>query len=106
MRNKLFRFKWMAGFLIPVLMMLLIGCSTGPQHYTMADFATVQKIDAHVHVNSVDPAFIDQAKADNFRLLTINTDYSDYPPVRKQQEIAMADLKAYPDRIAYSSTFL
>ncbi len=104
--SKLFRMKRMATIFLSILLLSLVACSTQPDHFSMADFATVQKIDAHVHVNSTDPAFIDQAKADNFRLLTINTDYSDFPPVKTQQEIAVADLKAYPERIAYASTFL
>ena len=36
------------------------------QFYTIDSFKTVEKIDAHVHVETADPAYLEQAKADNF----------------------------------------
>lgn len=83
----------------------LIGCKAGPDHFTMADFARVEKIDAHVHVNSADPAFIDQAGADNFKLLTVNVDYPDFPPIDDQQNCALIHKQNHPDAIAIAATF-
>ncbi len=75
-------------------------------YYTVDDFKIVEKFDAHVHVNTDQPAFIEQAKEDNFRLLTINwDDANDPPPMEVQQKIAIQQLKAFPDRIAYATTF-
>ena len=48
--------------------------SQGTAYYTAADFTAVAKRDAHVHINTTDPSFIEQAKADNFSLITINVD--------------------------------
>ncbi|GAB4362920.1 MAG: hypothetical protein Kow0042_00340 [Calditrichia bacterium] len=84
-------------------LLLLLGCAE--QHYRMADFAAVEKIDAHVHVNSPDPAFLDQAIEDNFKLLSINVDYPDFPPLEKQLEIAVKHLNDHPDRFAFASSF-
>ena len=43
---------------------------------------------------------------DNFRLLTINwDDVNDPPPMEVQQNFALKLLKAFPDRIAYATTF-
>jgi hypothetical protein len=67
-----------------------------PGSFTMDDFATVDKIDVHVHINSADPAMIDQASADHFRLLTINVDYPDFPPIAEQLKIAQADAASRP----------
>ena len=100
-----FSLKRITIILIPILLLLFAACSTQPDHYSMADFATVQKIDVHVHVNSSNPAFLEQAKADNFKLLTINTDYSDFPPIERQREIAIQLKKEYPNRLAFASTF-
>ncbi|MGA2779649.1 MAG: amidohydrolase family protein [Steroidobacteraceae bacterium] len=76
-----------------------------PGSFTMDDFATVDKIDIHVHINSADPAMIDQASADHFRLLTINVDYPDFPPIGEQLKIAQADAASRPAVLAYAATF-
>lgn len=92
--------------LIFVLSLLfIVGCKSGPEYFTMDDFAVVQKIDAHVHVNSVDPAFIDQARSDNFKLLTVNVDYPDFPPIDEQQSLALTYKQNHPDVVAFASTF-
>jgi|HubBroStandDraft_1064217.scaffolds.fasta_scaffold00027_19 hypothetical protein len=71
----------------------------------MADFATVEKVDIHVHINTTDTALIDQAAADNFRLLTINVDYPDFPPLAEQRRVAHALVEAHPERVAYAAAF-
>ena len=41
-----------------------------PKYYTVDDFKSVKKIDAHVHIRKdIDTVFIKQAEEDNFRLL-------------------------------------
>ena len=75
-------------------------------YYTVDDFKSVKKFDAHVHVNTDQAAFIKQAEEDNFRLLTINwDDVNDPPPMEVQQKFAIQQLKAFPGRIAYATTF-
>ncbi len=73
--------------------------------YTMDDFGKADKIDIHCHINSKRPYFLQQAEADNFRILTINTDAFDTVPIEKQQEIALYQMKAFPGRIHYLTTF-
>ena len=46
------------------------ACSIVPRSFTVEDFAAVEKIDVHVHINSTGSALIDEAEADHFRLLT------------------------------------
>ncbi len=76
------------------------------QHYTMNDFKTVEKYDAHVHVDTDHDTFIRQAEEDNFRLITINwDDVNDPPPMEEQQKFALQQIKAFPGRIAYATTF-
>jgi len=86
-------------------------CSTAPRSFaaegtlTVADFAKVEKIDAHVHINTPGSALIDQAVADHFRLLTINVDYPDYPPIAEQARIARELVAQHPGTLAYAATF-
>lgn len=96
-------FKLICFALISAIYLILSGCESKP--YTMQDFGKVKKIDIHVHVNADNSAFLEQAQADNFRILTINVDYPDFPPIEVQQKIAISLKKMYPDRIAYASTF-
>ena len=73
--------------------------------YTADDFKAVEKYDTHVHINSDDTTFIQQAKEDNFRLLTINVNSPDDPAIEEQRSLALRLIKAYPDRLAYATTF-
>ena len=74
--------------------------------YTAADFKTTEKIDTHVHVNTDKAGYLEQAIEDNFRLITINLDdVNEPPPMEAQQNFALHQVKAFPDRIAYATTF-
>ncbi|QEC80396.1 amidohydrolase family protein [Mucilaginibacter ginsenosidivorax] len=78
----------------------------GGQYYTFDDFKKVKKIDSHVHLTEdIDTAFINQAKADNFRMLTINVYSSSGTPIEEQQDYAIKLVKAYPGLVAYATTF-
>jgi len=92
---------------VPVL--LASGaCATTPagsNTYTVADFATVKKFDSHVHVNSSDPAFVDQAKADGFELLSINVDYPAFPSLEDQAAVAHKFHDADPEHFQFATAF-
>ena len=74
-------------------------------YYTLADFQQVDKIDAHVHVHGSAERFMAQALEDNFRLLEINVDYPDFPPIAQQQRDAVSLVQRYPGRVAFAATF-
>jgi predicted TIM-barrel fold metal-dependent hydrolase len=74
-------------------------------YYSMEDFLRVDKIDAHVHVHGAADAFMAQATRDNFRILTINVDYPDFPPLAEQQEAAVSLLHRFPGRVAFAASF-
>lgn len=65
----------------------------------------MEKIDTHIHINSAGLAFLEQAQADDFKILSINVDYSEFPSIKEQGEISIGHLQAYPDHFAYASTF-
>lgn len=90
----------------------LLACAPPTTHaqatasaYGVADFAKVRKFDAHVHVNVEDPAFVDQARADNFELLSINVDYPAFPSLAVQASAAHHFTKLDPSRFHYATTF-
>lgn len=73
--------------------------------YSMGDFARVSKFDAHVHANTEQRAFLEQARADGFQLLTINVDYPVFPSIEDQRAAALALAKADPARLHWAATF-
>lgn len=72
---------------------------------TEADFGTMDKVDIHCHVNMIRPAFMEQAVADNFRILTINTDAPIGVTIKEQEDVAILQIKAFPNHLAYLTTF-
>jgi len=76
-----------------------------PTHYSLEDFQHTDKIDAHVHIHGAAEQFMAQAVSDGFRVLTINVDYPDFPPIDIQQQDAIALRKKYPGRVAFAATF-
>jgi len=98
--------SFLTRFLNPLMLILALATLQGcKSNYTMEDFARVEKIDAHVHLNSPDSAFIEQARADNFKLLAINVDYPDFPPIEDQLSIAVEFRNSFPSIVEFASTF-
>jgi len=75
------------------------------RYYSMSDFAHVEKIDAHVHVHGPADHLMVQVIADHFRILTIDVDYPDYPPIDEQLRDALSLRSRYPGRVAFATTF-
>jgi predicted TIM-barrel fold metal-dependent hydrolase len=70
-----------------------------------ADFKKMGKIDIHCHISVDRFAFMEQAVAENFRILTINTDAFENPTIEQQQAFALKQIKAFPGHLAYLTTF-
>jgi hypothetical protein len=98
------RFAARCGFICSSLIWG-VTCGATPRSSAVDEFASLEKIDVHVHINSTDSALLDQAAADHFRLLTINVDYPDFPPIEEQSRIARALIAAHPALLAYAATF-
>jgi predicted TIM-barrel fold metal-dependent hydrolase len=77
----------------------------GPAPYTMADFAHVPKIDAHVHDNIANDTFLSLARQDNFEILSINVDYPDFPTLAEQSRIAHALEARDPAHFHFAASF-
>ena len=94
----------------PVLLFLAVLCanlsaSAEENYYSMDDFYRVPKADVHMHLHSTDPAFMQEAVKDRFRVLSINVDYADFPPIAEQQRVAEMLQKQYPASLAFAATF-
>lgn len=74
-------------------------------YYSVNDFASVEKFDTHVHLNTYDTPSIKQAEADNIRLLDIVDDRPFGIPMAEQEKIAIEQIKAFPGRVVYATTF-
>jgi predicted TIM-barrel fold metal-dependent hydrolase len=75
------------------------------EHYLPEDFKKVEKIDAHIHVNTIDKSLPEQAVEDNFILISINVDAFDYYTIEQQQEFCLNQHNNYPDRFYYLTSF-
>jgi hypothetical protein len=79
--------------------------ATSATTYGEGDFEHVRKLDAHVHANTDDHAFLDVARRDGFELLSINVDYPDFPALPEQARIAHALQAADPAHFHFATTF-
>ncbi|HEY1129469.1 MAG TPA: hypothetical protein VGF12_08705 [Roseateles sp.] len=73
--------------------------------YTMADYGRVAKIDVHLHLHNPSPAFMAAARHQNFKVLTINVDYPDFPPLEEQQRAAIQLKAKFPRDVAWVASF-
>jgi predicted TIM-barrel fold metal-dependent hydrolase len=92
--------------IIAPLLLVVPGLAFAAASYSAADFDKVAKIDAHLHLHGEDQAgFLRVAARDNFKALTINVDYPDFPPLAQQQRVATALVHAHPQQVAWVATF-
>jgi predicted TIM-barrel fold metal-dependent hydrolase len=94
----------MKNLTILSLFLLLAGCTN--KYYSADDFTSVLKIDSHIHINSDDSAFEDQAAADNFLLITLGVDHSDSAGIRNQFSYAVSSVNKHPGKVFFGPTFL
>ena len=85
---------------------ILTFCSCSEQYYSIDEFDKIVKIDAHVHIRTEKDTFIDQAKRDNFRLFTINTDSrASFDDIREQFHYSVIQTGKHPDEVRFAATF-
>lgn len=98
--------KYLYFGLIPFLV-LMQSCAENQnsEYYSQDDYAAVEKYDAHVHINSFNPAFLEFARKSNFRVLSLNVAAPEYVPIEMQQDFVSKHQEKYPDRLAYTTSF-
>ncbi|MCW3118030.1 MAG: hydrolase, partial [Chitinophagaceae bacterium] len=90
------------------VMFILSSCSSTTddvtKFYSLDDFSRIKKIDVHAHINTTNPAIIEQAKSDKVVLISVNVEVPETPIDSQQYYILQQRLK-FPDDIYYVSTF-
>ncbi|MBL7872298.1 MAG: amidohydrolase family protein [Cyclobacteriaceae bacterium] len=80
-----------------------MGCTS--EYYTESDYKSIKKIDTHMHLHSKNTVLSELAKEDNFSLLDVMVDVPDYPPIEDQEQFALDQVQAFPDRVKYLTAF-
>lgn len=91
---------------VVIFSFLFVTCtSCTDSTYSTEDFDSVRKIDTHIHLNTDQTAFIEQAAADNLQFLDIVDDRPFGISMKDQEIIANKQIKAFPQRVNYAATF-
>jgi predicted TIM-barrel fold metal-dependent hydrolase len=89
--------------LITSCIITLISCQAKPEYYTVRDFESVPKTDVHLHINSLNPFYMEFASRNNFRVVSPNVDSR--ISIDEQLNTAGSIKKKWPDRFAFFGTF-
>ncbi len=90
------------------ILILLQACNTtsdNDNYYSSDDFSKVKKIDVHAHALTARPDLVQQAKDDNFILVSLNTEVPGEPPIDSEQYYALQLHHNFPNDIFYVTTF-
>lgn len=75
------------------------------EYYSLDDFKSVNKFDIHIHINTSETVFINQAQDDNFQFLDIVDDRPFGLPMDEQQKLAVLHSNNFPKQMAFATTF-
>lgn len=73
--------------------------------YTINDYPRVEKIDAHVHINTTDTLMLSLARQNNFRLISLNVDAPGYPTLPEQMNVASQHARNFPRILSFATSF-
>jgi hypothetical protein len=91
--------------LVTPLLLSFVLTSCAGRYYSESDFASVLKVDSHVHIRSDDGTFEDQAALDNFLLITLGVDHADPADVREQAHYALLSAREHTGKVFHGPTF-
>ncbi|UCG26892.1 MAG: amidohydrolase family protein [Bacteroidales bacterium] len=92
--------KLLRNSIIYVILLILGSCMKN-----LPEFDSFPKIDAHVHVRTTDPSFLEQAGSDNFQVLSITTRSASDSAIQGQLDFGAFQKEAFPETISYTTTF-
>lgn len=107
-------FRRSYGLHFLIIGLLILGCSqtrkaeykpSASGYYTVSDFKSFNKIDAHTHLRTDDSTYIKLAEENNFRLQDVNVFTFSGDPVEEQQKRAIRWMQGFPGRTFYATTF-
>ncbi len=88
--------------LISIFAFLFTSCSN---YYSMEDFSTVEKIDAHYHIYTSESISLEQAEKDNFKLFSVNVYSGDCEKIIERIQSTKLLHSKFPSDFNYASTF-
>jgi len=91
--------------IIPLLIVTLALNGCMDKYYSEDDFASVRKIDSHIHINSDKGHFEEIARTDNFVLVTLNVDHGDTLNLADQLRFATLSARRNRGMVFYGPTF-
>jgi predicted TIM-barrel fold metal-dependent hydrolase len=97
--------KSLFGILIlGVLYILTVtSCQKATDYYNASDFERVPKTDVHLHINSLNPVYMEFASRYNFRVVSPNVDSR--ISIDEQLNTASSIQKQFPEKFAFLGTF-
>jgi len=89
--------------MLPFLALILFvsACSSNKGEL----YKEMTKIDAHVHIRTSNPAIMDYARSEGFKLLTINTRSNSQEYIDEQKDYATKMKDLYPNDLGWLATF-
>jgi len=101
--NKLRKKESLLLILCAFSTVVVISCQDKPAYYSVSDFDKAPKTDVHLHINSLDPAYMELASRYNFRVVSPNV--NSRISIDEQLNTSSSIRKAWPDRFAFFGTF-
>jgi len=96
----------LSGILLLGLFLLLFPSrSSAAESFQLADYAGVEKIDVHVHLKTENTGFVELARKDRFRFLSIAVHSADAEEMEYRHQAAYHQHETHPDRVAIASSF-
>lgn len=89
--------------IIMLLFTLINGCKKANDYYTNEDFKEIPKTDVHLHINSLNPKYMEFITSYNFRVVSPNVDAG--TSIDYQLETASTIKKELPDKFVFLGTF-
>ncbi|NOR73737.1 MAG: amidohydrolase family protein [Draconibacterium sp.] len=80
----------------------LVSCNN---FYSIEDFSSVEKIDAHFHIYNKASISFEQAKKDNFKLFSVNVYHGNCEEVIESNQTTKSLNSKFPSEFGYASTF-
>src|SRR5680860_184280 len=97
----------MKQILFLILYILLPGMELKSQDwYSIDDYATVPKMDVHIHINTERPDFVKKAIADNFRLINVSLEYNNgWEDVYRKYKYGLHQHRKFPETVEMVTAF-
>jgi predicted TIM-barrel fold metal-dependent hydrolase len=88
-----------SDFIAVLSCLLMFACQRPPEYQQFP------KIDTHVHLRTYDASFVQQAKSDNFQLLTIAVRAGSQARIDEQNAFMLYQKNQFPETVAWATTF-